>query len=557
MRRERRPVCWVFFLLLLVAASLEAARVVSVTLCEDVVTPDMVPVNIRKRFTADAPAIHALAVLEEVRPGARIRGAWISVDAISTPNYEIDAAEVVAQASEVTAHFSLSRPNKGWPAGNYKLNLSLDGKLVSVTMFSIAAPAGAPAEQRPRPAAPPSEGVAPPRPAPAPREPEPQSGFNGTYVMENQGTTLTLTLRQDAQRTIAGTLTSSTGARFELEGQVDEEGVAIGICSDGQTKVYFEAQQEGNQLALALIEPDANGMPDYNRARQLTLARRGGGPPAGRPSRPGFGMEGGTPPRKPAEEPVAGNEVGDASWGFRFRVPPGWKEQHDASSAILGHDTIAGVILVIPHMSSNLQEVQQQMQEGLSDENMQLRPAGGLRPLGNNALAGDYEGLSQNQRVRARGIGTASPQGGAYILAVATPEKYTRELAAAAETIAASLRYVEAQVSDAAQYFVGTWVNMTTNTQTSYTLAADGTFTGGYEASYSGNRASDGTTGFGLARQDQERGRWTVRGTREQGVIILRYPDGRQDTVEYRVHVEKGETYWNEYWFDGKLYGRR
>jgi len=158
MRREHLPLLWVLFVvLILVAASLEAARVVSVTLCEDVVTPDMVPVNIRTRFAADAPAIHALAVLEEVRPGARIRGAWISVDAISTPNYEIDAAEVVAQASEVTAHFSLSRPNKGWPAGNYKLNLSLDGKLVSVTTFSIAAPAGAPAEQRPRPAAPPSD----------------------------------------------------------------------------------------------------------------------------------------------------------------------------------------------------------------------------------------------------------------------------------------------------------------------------------------------------------------------------------------------------------------
>ena len=555
MRREHRP--WVMLVVLvLAAASLEAGHVVSVTLCEDVIKPDMVPVNIRTRFTTDAPAIHALAVLEDVRPGARVRGAWISVDAISTPNYEIDSAEVVTQGSEITAHFSLSRPNKGWPAGNYKLNLYLDGKLVSVTTFSIVGTAGAPAGQRPRPAEPPSEGAAPP-PAPASQEPEPQTGFSGTYVMEAQGTTLTLTLRQDARRAVTGTLTSSTGARFELEGQVDEEGTAIGICSDGQTKVYFEAQQEGNQLALALIEPDANGMPDYNRARQLMLTRRGGGVPAARRPIPGLGTDAGGAPRRQAEGPVRGNEVGDASWGFRFRVPPGWKEQHDESAAILGHDTIAGVILVIPHMSSNLQEVQQQMQEGLSDEKMQLRPTGGLRTLGNNALAGDYEGFSQNQQVRARGIGTASPQGGAYILAVATPEKYTRELAAAAEAIAASLRYVEAQMSDVAQYFVGTWVTMTTNTQTSYTLSADGTFTGDYEVSYSGNRAADGTTGWGLARQNQERGRWTVRGTREQGVVILRYPDGRQETVEYRVHVEKGETYWNEYWFDGTLYGRR
>jgi hypothetical protein len=27
--------------------------------------------------------------------------------------------------------------------------------------------------------------------------------------------------------------------------------------------------------------------------------------------------------------------------------------------------------------------------------------------------------------------------------------------------------------------------------------------------------------------------------------------------IQYRVHVENGETYWNEYWFNGDLYGRQ
>jgi len=542
----------------LLALPLQAARVVSVTLCEDVVKPDMVPVNIRTRFTTDAPALHALAVLEELRPGSKIKGVWVSVDAISTPNYEIDSAEVVAQGANATAHFVLSRPQRGWPVGNYKLNVYLDGKLVSVTTFSIVAATPAAPEAKPRQPDPLFEREAPARPAPAPSAAESAGGFSGTYVLENQGTKLTLVMRQDAQGGISGRLTSSTGVTFELEGQV-EEGEAIGICSGDQTKVYFQAQRQGNQLLLALIEPGANNMPDYNRARQLTFTRQGGGAPAersGLPSR-GFGAEPAAPSRQAAEEPAAANEVGDPSWGFRFRVPAGWKEKHDAGGAILGHDTIAGVIFVLPHMAANLQEVQQQMLQGISEEGLQLRPSGSLQKLGDIGVAGDYEGIAQQQRVRARGIGVASPRGGgAYILAVAMPDKYTRELAAAAEAVAAGMRYSAPEVSEVAQFFAGTWETMTTNTMTSYTLFPDGTFTGNYEASYSGNRVG-GVNPWGLARQDQQKGRWTVRGTRESGVLVLRYPDGRQETVNYRVHVEKGETYWNEYLFDGVLYGKK
>jgi hypothetical protein len=44
--------------------------------------------------------------------------------------------------------------------------------------------------------------------------------------------------------------------------------------------------------------------------------------------------------------------------------------------------------------------------------------------------------------------------------------------------------------------------------------------------------------------------------TRERGVVSLVSGDGKRYDLEYRVQVEKGETYWNEYWVNGKLYGR-
>jgi hypothetical protein len=61
---------------------------------------------------------------------------------------------------------------------------------------------------------------------------------------------------------------------------------------------------------------------------------------------------------------------------------------------------------------------------------------------------------------------------------------------------------------------------------------------------------------WGTARNDQSQGRWTAQGSREQGVITITYSNGSSSSVEYRVHVENGETYWNEYWFNGELYGR-
>lgn len=238
----------------------------------------------------------------------------------------------------------------------------------------------------------------------AERAPSPGGGdFAGTYTLDSQGVRLTLQLRQSAQWRIDGVLASTAGTQYQLEGQV-QDGVAVGVCSGEQGGVFFEAQVQGNQLLLALIEPDANSMPDYSRTRSLVFTR------------------------------------GDAAAAVPQTAP-------------------------------------------------------GPAP--------------------------------------------------------------ESPAADVPQFLVGTWVTMTTHTQTSYTLWPDGTFTSGYEASYSGGEVSGGGTEWGLAREDSGRGRWMARGTREQGTLVLQHPDGSQDTVEYHVHVESGQPYWNEYVFNGTLYGRQ
>jgi hypothetical protein len=149
--------------------------------------------------------------------------------------------------------------------------------------------------------------------------------------------------------------------------------------------------------------------------------------------------------------------------------------------------------------------------------------------------------------------------GGAYVIAVATPQVYRQELAAAADQIARGMQFPKVDSSGLVRALAGTWATMTANTETRVTLAPNGQFSRYSESSYGGSFSDSLGSNAGswaTAGNRESRGRWSVRGSREKGIITLVYESGERVDVAYQVHVEKGTTYWNEYWFDGVLYGR-
>jgi hypothetical protein len=116
------------------------------------------------------------------------------------------------------------------------------------------------------------------------------------------------------------------------------------------------------------------------------------------------------------------------------------------------------------------------------------------------------------------------------------------------------------KISELMKNFAGTWVNYTTNTETRMSFAPDGNYYEYYEASYSGDYTDGGGNdqgSWGNANASNAAGTWTATGSRSQGVITITYSDGTERRIEYSVHVENGETYWNEYWFNGALHGRQ
>jgi hypothetical protein len=90
-------------------------------------------------FAPDTPKITLGVQIQDLDPGAEIKANWIAEKADGAPeNYQIDSATI--SAGDVTGDviaFRLSRPNAGWPAGEYRVDVSYDGHVELSQHFSV------------------------------------------------------------------------------------------------------------------------------------------------------------------------------------------------------------------------------------------------------------------------------------------------------------------------------------------------------------------------------------------------------------------------------------
>jgi hypothetical protein len=122
--------------------------------------------------------------------------------------------------------------------------------------------------------------------------------FSGTYTVTNDaGATVTLTLAQDAQGQVTGTL-SAPGVSYVVSGMIDE-GSVLGTVANEMGGLYFAAELDGAQLHVTLFEPDAYNQPNYDTGQTIVFTRAGGAQP--------------TPAPQPAPgPPAAAAPTGDA-----------------------------------------------------------------------------------------------------------------------------------------------------------------------------------------------------------------------------------------------------
>ncbi len=411
--------------------------------------------------------------------------------------------------------------------------------------------------------------------------------FKGTYTMTSGTTKLTLVLDQGAGGQITGTLSSSTGAVFQLNGKLEED-IAMGTCQGQAGTSQFEASFEGSLLIFTLMETGPNG--EVN-SRSLEFTRAPGGtslsaelglPPAV-PSAAGAKPRGQSQapaaprPANPVPAPVAppqppggGNAVSVPELGCSFAIPAGWNGQKQGEAIYLTSTSHKGFIVVQRHNYNSLQQMANEAGQGIVDQstNTKLMPVSPLQPFGKNGLVAEFSGTAQGQKARTFAIGLLSPQGGGVTIMAATEEaSYSSDYSDLVLAIAGSLSFMPGGASGGPQmagpqgggatdtslmsYFAGEWYSYSSGstisggagTERTMTLCPDGLYRDSSEFSASGG-------GWGAANAQSGWGRWTIQGDKSQGMIFVTYPNGRSRQIPYRVVSKQEQTIS----FDGVTY---
>lgn len=93
----------------------------------------------KRVFTPTTAKIFLSSKLADVPTGAKLTGTWIAEKTkAAPPNYRINSVDLTVGPLINRANFSLSKPNAGWPAGDYRVELSINGKLASTVRFKVA-----------------------------------------------------------------------------------------------------------------------------------------------------------------------------------------------------------------------------------------------------------------------------------------------------------------------------------------------------------------------------------------------------------------------------------
>jgi len=105
----------------------------------DVVISDSANGKELRTFKPTTPKIYVRSTLTGADKAVKARAEWIAVKAEGAPaNYKIDATELSAGPAMNKVQFSFSKPTAGWPVGDYRVDLFLDGKKATDVKFSVA-----------------------------------------------------------------------------------------------------------------------------------------------------------------------------------------------------------------------------------------------------------------------------------------------------------------------------------------------------------------------------------------------------------------------------------
>ena len=92
----------------------------------------------KSTFTPQTAKLFVHAKLVDVPSGSKVKSDWIAEKTqVAPPNYKIDSSELTVRAFMNEVDFNFSKPTAGWPEGDYRVDLSIDGKPAGVVKFKV------------------------------------------------------------------------------------------------------------------------------------------------------------------------------------------------------------------------------------------------------------------------------------------------------------------------------------------------------------------------------------------------------------------------------------
>lgn len=318
--------------------------------------------------------------------------------------------------------------------------------------------------------------------------------FTGVYNIKTQKNHITLSIKQNADNKITGLLSSTTGENFDIKGNADED-VAIGECSKGATKVSFEAHFEDSFLYFTLIGASQNDSKviKFSRGKKSKSSANGV-----------FNM---------------------LSTNSKHASKISHKKTGKSSKNLLGN-------WICRTQQGNL------TLNFISTNQLTFNGSQASYERKNNSLVvvADGETLNYPYAFQNNGLIITFPNGAKAF--------FTRNKQASSKA--------NTQASNHFRQLIGKWKDIRSSGNTIIELFSNGQYS--YYSDYSAGNSSSGQTNWGYGNSNTDRGTWKAQGTARQGTIYYQSQDGSRDTLSYHVHVEKGQTYWSEYIFDGKIY---
>jgi hypothetical protein len=337
------------------------------------------------------------------------------------------------------------------------------------------------------------------------------------------------------------------GGSSQYQGQIrfqDQSFPVTGQSTDGRT-LHGKFTSGGNTFDLSATLDGAT-VTLSTGGTTYRLRRQGATRPAAAPAIP---LGGATTHAVAARRasPISGNEVTDPSLGVRFTVPQGWRHEKRQALYVMGHTTIPGMVLIMPHEYNSIQDALAKADEPLYQaDDGQLVVEGSPQPLANNLVAVDYGGMIQGKPAKGRLACIISPHGGGFlVLAGADAGSYGPQYAQLAEGIARSMRFSKPQAPPEAAM----WKQKLAGQRLAYMKSGGSSDIGGAYAwsdqrdiyicsdssfqaqgGFSGSIGTANASGWTQDGSGPQSGQWAIIGQAGQPALQLRHGTGDSET---------------------------